>query len=263
MITYNLSSDQPIGVFDSGLGGLSTLKELTALLPNEKFIFYGDHENAPYGSKSADEVRRLSLACAEKLMFRRVKAIVIACNTATSASAKVLRAYYPFLPIIGAEPAVKPAVTAFPGSEIIVMATEMTLAEEKFRSLCDKYKDMADIIPLPCPGLMEFIERGETDGEDIKSYLEAKLKPVITERTKAIVLGCTHYPFAKRTISEVAGEGIALFDGNLGIAKELSRRLKESGLYTNSTEKGYITFIGSGMSEDIDKTTEKLMELEI
>ena len=263
MITYNPTPDLPIGVFDSGLGGLSTLKVLTAVLPNENFIFYGDHENAPYGSKSADEVRRLSLACAEKLMFRRVKAIVIACNTATSASAKVMRAFYPFLPIIGAEPAVKPAVTSYPGGEIIVMATELTLAEEKFRSLCSQYKDMADIVPLPCPGLMEFIERGETDGDELRAYLEDRLKPALSTRTKAIVLGCTHYPFAKRIISEVAGGDIALFDGNRGIANELSRRLKEKGLDTDSTEKGHITFTGSGMSEEIEKTTEKLMELEI
>jgi len=256
---YKPTPDMPIGVFDSGLGGLSTLREIRRLLPGEDIIYYGDHANAPYGSKSAEEVKMLSFECAGYLLDREVKALVIACNTATSAAATDLRAACKNIRIIGAEPAVKPAVTDFPGSEIIVMATETTLAERKFKDLCAEYENVADIIPLSCPGLVEFIERGELCGDALDKYLSEKLSPVITSRTRAIVLGCTHYPFISESISKAAGGEIRLYDGNRGIARELSRRLGELGLLRGG-EHGTVEYTGSGMREAVRKITAKLTQ---
>ena len=260
IIDYIPDKNMPVGVFDSGVGGISTLKELVRMLPGENFIYYGDHANAPYGCKSAEEVKELSFSAARYLIQRKVKAIVIACNTATSAAAAALRNAYPDIRIIGAEPAVKPAVTEFPGGEVIVMATSTTLSEQKYKDLCGRLSDKADIIPLSCPGLMDFVERGELSGNELKEYLENRLYPVMSDRTRAIVLGCTHYPFVSDAISEVAGERVKLFDGNKGIAKELKRRLEEAGLLS-CRENGSVEYTGSGLDERINKLTEMLMEI--
>jgi len=259
MIKYEPKPESPIGVFDSGLGGLSTLKTLRALMPNEDFVFYGDHANAPYGSKPVEEVRTLSFACAGYLLCKCVKAIVIACNTATAAAVKPLREECPFLPIIGAEPAIKPAVLEFPGSDIIVMATERTLSGEKYRSLSEKYKNDANIIPAPFPGLVEFVENGITDGEELEDFISEKLKSYLTQNTKAIVLGCTHYPFVAPVIQRVAGENIKLFDGNTGIACQVRRKLEEHGLVNPSKKKGKTQIEGSGRTEKIKVLTYKLL----
>jgi len=257
---YDITSDMPIGVFDSGLGGISTLKELTRRLPYEDFIYYGDFANAPYGSRTADEVRELSYGCAERLLSQKVKAIVIACNTATSVSAKSLRLDYPFLPIIGAEPAIKPAVLAKKDSRILVLATEMTLNEEKFKALCSQFSDLADIVPVACPGLVEFVERGETEGEALQKFLSDRLAPFMIQRPDAIVLGCTHYPFVSHAIKQIVGN-VPLFDGNRGIANECARRLDEVGMLNKCNRQGSVTVGGNGMSDIKFAVAQKLMEL--
>lgn len=261
ILPYTPRPDMPVGVFDSGLGGLSTLRELIRLMPGEDFIYYGDHANSPYGTKDLQTVRDLSVSCADLLVGRRIKALVIACNTATSAAVNEIRARYPFIPVIGAEPAVKPAVTAFPGSDIIVMATERTLSERKFKDLCAGYRDRANIIPAPFPGLVEFVERGQTDTKELESFLSERLSHYLTPACRAIVLGCTHYPFVRGAIQKAAGEGITLFDGNVGIAKEVRRRLA-GDLTLSGKEKGSVIFTGSGLTEKLRKLTLKLMEIE-
>src|SRR5699024_10026666 len=151
-----MASSAPVGVFDSGLGGISVLRALRATLPGEDYLYFGDSRHAPYGDKPLQEVQALSRKAVELLLSRGAKAIVIACNTATSAAAALLREQYPAVPIIGTEPALKPAVERHPGGHILVMATEMTIHEEKFHHLQEQFETKARVDSIPCPGLMEF-----------------------------------------------------------------------------------------------------------
>ena len=156
-----IQKTNPIAVFDSGMGGISVLKEMTRLMPEEDFIYFGDSVNAPYGTKSLEEIRRLTIGHIRYFIEEKsAKAIAVACNTATSAAVRILREMYPDVPLVGVEPAIKPAVNACPNARILVMATPRTLAEEKFHNLEHIYEEQASIYPLPCPGLMEFVERG-------------------------------------------------------------------------------------------------------
>lgn len=220
----------PIGVLDSGMGGISTLRELIARLPQESFLYYGDDKNAPYGTKRAEEVRILAENCVLHLMERGpLKAVVIACNTATGAAAEYLREKYPDLPIIGAEPALKPAVEYKEHSRVLVMATPLTLQTMKFKELERRVGSDSTVLELPCPGLMEFVEQGIVDGDELDALLHTLLDPYIG-KVDSVVLGCTHYPFLRRPIAAILGEDVPLFDGNEGIAAETERRLAARGL---------------------------------
>ena len=155
-----------IAVFDSGVGGISVLKSLVEVMPNEDFIYYGDSANAPYGTKTLEQVRALTCEHAKELILNQhAKGLVVACNTATSAAVRILREQYPDVPIVGIEPAVKPAMLFMENPRVLVMATPMTIREEKLKKLMDRYRHLGEIIPLPCPGLMNFVERGDVYGK--------------------------------------------------------------------------------------------------
>lgn len=218
---------RPVGVFDSGLGGISALGEMLGVLPEENFIYYGDTLHIPYGDKQPSEVLRLTHQAVDKLIAMDCKAVVIACNTATSAAAGPLRQEL-HMPVIGMEPALKPAAL-LPGEGcIVVMATQMTLTQPKFLRLMELYG--RDALPLPCPGLMECVEAGELSGPRVEGLLDRLLAPVRGLPVKAVVLGCTHYPFLRRAIAGFFPPGTPLIDGNLGTARQLRRRLEEEGL---------------------------------
>ena len=236
---------RPIAVFDSGVGGISVLKELIKILPNENYIYYGDSKNAPYGMKDKETVKKLTIDAAEYLFAQGAKGLVVACNTATSAGVRTLREIYSNIPIVGIEPAVKPAATLKPNGRVLVMATPMTIREEKFQNLMARYTDMAEIIPLPCPGLMDFVERGDLSSEDFRRYLEELLFVHRIHPVDSVVLGCTHYPFAKEMIREVLGPDVLVFDGGEGTAREMRRRLAEADLLNPSLEKGTVDFQNS------------------
>lgn len=218
-----------IAVFDSGVGGISVLRQLRKLLPSEKFLYFGDSANAPYGTRSREEIQALVLNVAEKLVQRNIKALVVACNTATAAAIDVLRKTYPDLIVVGIEPALKPAADRFPGGTVGVLATPVTLREEKFKQLVNHYGGLCQVVPLPAPGLVELIEQGKADGEEAHSLLKDLLTPW-AGKLDALVLGCTHYPFAVKAIRAVVGEAVALFDGGYGTARETKRRLEAAGL---------------------------------
>ena len=237
--------NSPIGFFDSGVGGLSVMRDAINLMPNESFIYFGDSQNAPYGIKELGEVRKLTLEAADFLLSKNVKAIVVACNTATSAAIDVLRDKYKDTIIIGIEPALKPAVKLNRKGNIIIMATPMTLREKKFKSLMDKYKNDHSIVPLPCAGLVEFIEQGILEGNKLEKYLEDKFKPYLNEEIAAIVLGCTHYPFIKETLSKVVGKNVPIIDGGVGTSQELKRKLKEKNYLIDDKENGNIVIYNS------------------
>lgn len=242
---YIGKKEQPIAVFDSGMGGISVLRELVSVMPNEDYIYFGDSKNAPYGTKSKEEVRRLTIEHAEELFEQGAKGLVVACNTATSAAVAKLRELYPYIPIVGIEPAVKPAVNCKENPRVLVMATPMTIREEKFKKLMARYEDQAKIIPLPCPGLMDFVERGDLDGEDLQKYLTELLYEFREEKVDAAVLGCTHYPFVRKMIQKTLGSDVQIFDGGAGTAREMKRRLQEANLLNDSGTKGEVIFRNS------------------
>ena len=221
-----------IAVFDSGVGGVSVLQHLVSMLPGERILYYGDSANAPYGTRSREQVEALTLAAAEKLMARGLKALVVACNTATSAAINELRAAWPELIIVGIEPAVKLACDRFPGGTVGVMATEMTLREGKFSELMHRFDGEEQILRLPAPGLVELVEQGKGNSPEASALLEPILGPW-RGKLDALVLGCTHYPFASRAISRVLGPDTPLMDGGEGTAREALRRLREADLLEN------------------------------
>ena len=257
-----MNRHSPIGFFDSGLGGISVLKGTMELLPGEDCLYFGDSLHAPYGVRTVEDVQKLSCAAAEFLLGRGAKAIVIACNTATSAAAAMLREKHPGLAIIGTEPAVKPAVMAHPGGRILVMATAMTLQEQKFFDLWEQFREDADIIPVPCTGLMEFVERGELSGESLEGFLLEKLEPFTKVPVDAVVLGCTHYPFLKSSIRNVIGKAPAIYDSADGVARQLKRRLEEQGLLNDRQTGGTVTFINSSADEKLLQLSQRLLETE-
>lgn len=242
---YVPEKKNPIAVFDSGVGGISVLRELTRIMPQEDFIYFGDSKNAPYGTKELAEVRRLTVACAESLFEEGAKGLVVACNTATSAAVRTLREMHPDIPIVGIEPALRPAALSMEHPRVLVMATPMTIREEKFHSLMACYEDEADVIPLACPGLMDFIERGDIDGDDLHRYLEDLLYSYSGNRVDAAVLGCTHYPFVRKQIERVLGDRVRIFDGGEGTAREMRRRLDVAGLLRGEDRQGSIDFRNS------------------
>ena len=251
---------QPIGFLDSGVGGLSVLKEAVRVLPAEDFVYYGDSANAPYGTKTVEEIRGLTFKAVEKLMDYDIKALVIACNTATSAAISDLRAKYPDMPVIGIEPAVKPAVVCSRGGRIIVMATPMTLKQNKFMELIKTYENEAEIVPLACEGLMEYVENGMRDKEGLMDYLDRTLGPNLTDDTESIVLGCTHYPFIINEINEYLGErDIVLIDGSKGTSSQLKRRLEEKDLLREADHSGTVTILNSSDDPEMIKLSEKLL----
>ena len=254
------NKNRPIGFFDSGVGGLSVLREAIKIMPNEDYIYFGDSINAPYGMKTVEEVRELTFKAVELLLNKGVKGMAIACNTATSAAVADLRKIYPDLPLVGIEPALKPAVELRKNGDILIMATAMTLKEEKFKRLMDKYKERASIIPVPCPGLVELIEAGEYKCKAVEEYLLEKINTYRDGKISSIVLGCTHYPFIKETLSRIVGEDVNIIDGGLGTARELRRRLSEKNLLSESREKGNIEIINSSNKKEVlDLSHELLM----
>ena len=217
-----------IGVFDSGVGGISVLRELMALMPRERYLYFGDSANAPYGQRSSDEILRLTMHAAELLMARGVKALVLACNTATAVAVEALRSRYPEKIIIGIEPALKLAADHFPGKKIGVLATPVTLREEKFCHQMERFSDV-QVATVPITGLVELVEEGKADSPEAEALLRQQLAPY-RGKLDAVVLGCTHYPFAAKAISRVLGESVTLLDGGKGTAWETKRRLEVLGL---------------------------------
>lgn len=253
------NNEKPIGFFDSGVGGISVLKEAIRLMPNENYIYFGDSKNAPYGIKSLDEVRGLTFKAADFLFEKNIKALVVACNTATSAAIEELRTKYINIPIIGIEPALKPAVEMKREGKIIIMATPMTLSETKFINLMMQYKNGRNFELLPCPGLVELIESGIVCGEKIYTYLFDKLKPYLNMNITAIVLGCTHYPFVKNEIKKITYGEVPIIDGSFGTAKQLNKQLKMFNLENNNRNIGNVNIYNSLDEDKIIKLSYKLL----
>ena len=219
-----------IAVFDSGVGGVSVLRELRALMPAERFYYFGDSANAPYGRKSTEQVRELTMAAGRKLLVEQdCKALVVACNTATAAAITDLREAYPDRIIVGIEPALKLACDRHPGGTVGIMATDVTLREKKLAALLERVKRDCTVLRVHAPGAVELVEAGKCDTADAIALMRELLGEYAGELS-ALVLGCTHYPFLKKAMRTVLGDGVELLDGGEGTARETRRRLLEAGL---------------------------------
>lgn len=247
-----------IAVFDSGVGGISVLRHLRRLMPGERYLYFGDSANAPYGCRPTEEVRVLTLAAVEKLLTKNsIKALVLACNTATAAAVKEIRAKYPELIVVGIEPALKVAADHFPGGRVGVMATEVTLREEKFDTLLHRFGENCSVVKIPAPGLVELVEQGKSDSAETEALLREILTPY-QNSLDALVLGCTHYPFAAKAIGRVLGERIVLLDGGDGTARETKRRLEAAHLLENG--RGRVVITNSLEEEAVIRLSYQLLE---
>lgn len=251
-IINKISNNSPIGVLDSGIGGLSTLAVLKKVLPNENFIFYADHKNTPYGDKTKEEVEIFVYKIVKFFMSKNVKAIIIACNTAVSATIKKLRKEFN-IPILGLEPAVKVAYDSCKEKDLVIMATKLTINGDKLKNLLKKLNIENKVKKLSASGLVELIESKNYSKTEIINYLKLLFKDIHSNKFSYIVLGCTHYIFIKNEIKSVLGDKIRIVDGNNGIANHLKNILMAKKLLNNNLNSGNIELISSGNIKDKEK----------
>lgn len=252
--------NKAIGVFDSGLGGVSVLKELVQAMPNEKFLYYGDSANAPYGIKTKEEITKRCVDIIEFFLSKGVKAIVIACNTATSASANILREKYSHLPIIGMEPALKVAADGKVDNTIVVMATPLTLKETKFNDLMARYSDENTVIKMPCPELVNIVENDLLDDENVvETQIKEYYKDLDMSKINSVVLGCTHFVFYRKYMEKILNHNINIVDGNLGTTNHLKDVLREKDELRDENKEGSVTIYNSSDDERFIKLSEKLL----
>lgn len=223
-------SDAPVGVFDSGVGGLSVLSEIRSFLPNESLLYVADCGHIPYGEKSAQYIRERCMIIAQFFREQGAKALVLACNTATAAAAAQLREHYPDWPIVGMEPAVKPAAAATRSGVVGVLATTGTLQSAKFAALLDRFAGDVRVVTQPCPGLVELIEAGDLFSPTLRALVQGYVQPLLAEDCDTIILGCTHYPFLKPLLREMIPESVVLIDTGHAVARQLQRLLAQQGL---------------------------------
>ena len=243
-------SAAPIGVFDSGVGGISVLKHIRELMPHENLIYVADSKNAPYGNQTPDFIQERTFQLAEFLLKRGVKALVVACNTATAAAAAGLRERYHDLPIIGMEPAVKPAVAATKTGVVGVLATSGTLKSAQFAALLEHYGQGVEVVTQACIGLVECVERGELTSPSTQALLKQYIQPLLDANADTIVLGCTHYPFVLPLIKDLVGKDVVLIDTGAAVANHLKNRLKENQLLRASDELGTVEFWSNSKAVD-------------
>ncbi len=252
--------NRPIGVMDSGVGGLSVLKHIHQLLPYENLIYFADSKHAPYGNKTPEQIQQRVFTIAEFLLEQGVKALVIACNTATAAAAQRLREQYAHLdiPIIGMEPAVKPAAEATKNGIIGVLATSGTLKSAQFAALLESYGRNVQVVTQACVGLVEQIELGELETPKTLQLISHYTKPLLDEHADTIVLGCTHYPFVKTAIQQAVGAHIHLIDTGAAVAKQLHTKLIAHHLLTDAKDQAEVSIWTNSTDINAEKVIEAL-----
>ena len=248
---------QPVGVFDSGVGGLSVLREIRALLSNEDLLYVADSAYIPYGEKPPAFVRARAIALTQFLLDHDAKAIVVACNTATAIAIAPLRARFA-VPIVGMEPAVKPAATQTRARSIGVLATNSTITSERFASLLARFAGNIEVHVQPCPTLVEHVERGDLTGSATREQVKKYVAPLIDRGVDTLVLGCTHYPFLHALIADVAGPEVHIIDPNPSVARELQRRLDRGHLRSPANHQGSEKFWTSAEPEDAERVMMRL-----
>jgi glutamate racemase len=252
------SSSSPIGVFDSGVGGISVLKHIRTLMPHENLIYVADSKHAPYGNQTPAFIQARSFWLAEFLLNQGVKALVVACNTATAAAVAGLRERYPDLPIIGMEPAVKPAVAASKNGVVGVLATSGTLKSAQFAALLEHYGQGVEVVTQACIGLVECVEKGELTSHSTLALLKQYVQPLLDAKADTIVMGCTHYPFFRALIEDLVGKDVVLIDTGVAVAKHLKNRLQENQLLCDSEEVRSVSFWSNSEAADAEKVISAL-----
>jgi glutamate racemase len=253
-----LTSSQPIGIFDSGIGGVSVLRAVHALLPHEDVVYFGDTAHLPYGEKTMDAILRYSDAVTRFLIARGCKLIVIACNTASAAALVELRKRHPEVSFIGMEPAVKPAAEQTQTGTVGVIATTATFQGELFASVVERFAKGVNVIHQPCPGLVQQIEAGRLDTPDTEVMLRSWLEPMVKQNIDALVLGCTHYPFVAPAIRKIVGGNVRIIDPAPAVARQVQRVLEQKELLSMKPHEGEVVYYTSG---DVGKFRQTLITL--
>lgn len=250
--------NQAIGVFDSGIGGLSVLQKIREQLPNEDLIYVADSGHAPYGDKPREFIEARAFAISHFLISQDVKALVVACNTATYAVAEKLRTHFTQIPIFAMEPGIKPAVLTTKTGVIATLATESTLSSEKFKKLVDEFSDGKKVLIQPCYGLVELIERGDLSSAHTRTLLEKYIHPLLEQNVDTIVLGCTHYPFVHELIEDIVGKNVTIIETGEAVAKHVRKRLTEQNRLNNSDKNGQTVFWGSAPATQLQPMFDRL-----
>ncbi len=237
---------RPIGVFDSGVGGLSVLRALRSRLPHEHFIYVADQAHVPYGARPLEEVRAFAVGIARYLLTQRAKAVVVACNTASAAALQHLRAMFADTPFVGMEPAVKPAAETTRSGVVGVLATPATFQGALYASVVERFARGTRLLECTCEGLVQEIEAGRTTGLRARAILTAALRPMLAKGMDTVVLGCTHYPFAIPLIEEIVGEGVRVIDPAPAIARQTERVLAARDALCQEDTPGKVAFYTTG-----------------
>ncbi len=259
---FPMNSSSPIGIFDSGVGGLSILREIRRAFAGEDLLYVADSAFVPYGDKSPQFVEARSVAITEFLVGRNAKAIVVACNTATGAAIMTLRSRFS-VPIVGIEPAVKPAVGKTESGVVAVLATNGTLSSDKFANLLARFGAGVDVLIQPCAGLVEQVETGEFYSDGTRALIAKYVLPLLERGADTIILGCTHYTFLTPLIRDIAGPAISIVDPNAAIAHELRRRLESNNLLSPDARRGKERFWTSGAPDDVKPVISQLWNADV
>lgn len=251
-----------IGVFDSGVGGLSVLREIRALLPAQPIIYFGDQGHVPYGSRQIEEVRAFAHTITEYLLDHGARLIVVACNTASVAALQTLRQAYPQIPFVGMEPAVKPAAQESQSHKVGVLATAATFQTSMYASVVERFAKGVAILEDPCVGLVDQIEAGNLEGGETRAILERALLPMKAAGVDTIVMGCTHYPFVIPLIQQIVGPDVRVIDPAPAIARQTRRMLEAHNLLVESSRKAPLRFITSGDAAEFKRALRQLLNLD-
>ncbi|MGQ9675854.1 MAG: glutamate racemase [Chloroflexota bacterium] len=252
-----MADRRAIGMFDSGVGGLSVMREIRRLLSREDILYLADTAHCPYGTRTREEIQQLTGAIAEFLISQGAKLIVVACNTASVASLPYLRAKFS-VPFVGMVPAVKPAASASQARRVGVMATNATFQGEMFDDLVQRFAADVQVVKQVCPGLVHAVEKGELDTVETKRLLAEYVQPLVEARVDTIVLGCTHYVFLRSDIEEIVGPAVAVIDSGQAVARQVARVLRERGLENTSAIQGQNQYFTTGDAEQVAAVISRL-----
>ena len=253
-------STNPIGVFDSGIGGLSILRMLRRLLPHEDFLYFADQAHVPYGRRSMEQIHAFSESITRFLLARGAKLIVLACNTASAAALHYLREIFPEVPFVGMEPAVKPATERTTTGRIGVLATSATFQGELYASLLERFAEGKVVLQQTPHGLVERIEGGDLESAETRAVLKQSITPLLSSGIDALVVACTHYVFVQDLISELIGPDVMLIDPSEGVARWTGRLLEQRGLEAAKDRQGSITFLSTGDGAHLAAMAQRLIE---
>lgn len=252
-----MSKHGAIGVFDSGVGGLSVLIEIRRLLPGEDLLYWADSGFCPYGERSSEFIQRRSQEITKYLLSKGAKIIVVACNTASVAALDTLRAKFPTVPFVGVEPAIKLASLYTKNHKVGVLATGVTLSGERFISLLERFAEELTVFTEPCPGLVEKVEAGEIDTHETELLVRSCLLPLMKQEVDVVVLGCTHYPFLRPLVEKIVGRGVIVVDTGAPVARQIHKVLTMNNALS-PRKKGREWFYTSGRPEEVEPVIRRL-----